>query len=276
MLITALLLATAVAAAPDLQGRYSGEWKSNSSGQGGAFRLNLNPGANGETRPLHSSAWTQAPGPSSSAWYRAVVPGTVLTTLVANHVYPDPLYGGYSMAQDAGVGVAGIGPKQDPNAPTAWMLYIGTDDADALAQRVTDNGGTVVAAPFDVGDQGRMAVFQDPAGAFFSTWQAAGPRGFVSHQTGAFDWGELNARGVESVLPFYQKVFGWDLTAQAIKGIDEGWIVAVVQQDPYQEGQAGVETILKIKKGEKVEPSIDIPVTIVTKENVDKYRSMFK
>jgi ribose transport system substrate-binding protein len=72
------------------------------------------------------------------------------------------------------------------------------------------------------------------------------------------------------------KVFGWDLTAQAIKGIDEGWIVAVVQQDPYQEGQAGVETILKIKKGEKVDPSIDIPVTIVTKDNVDKYRSMFK
>ena len=35
------------------------------------------------------------------------------------------------------------------------------------------------------------------------------------------------------------KVFGWDLTAQAIKGIDEGWIVAVVQQDPFQEGKAG-------------------------------------
>ncbi len=72
------------------------------------------------------------------------------------------------------------------------------------------------------------------------------------------------------------KVFGWDLTAQAIKGIDEGWIVAVVQQDPFQEGVAGVETILNLKKGEKVNPSIDIPVTIVTKENVDKYRSLFK
>lgn len=72
------------------------------------------------------------------------------------------------------------------------------------------------------------------------------------------------------------KVFGWDLTAQAIKGIDEGWIVAVVQQDPFQEGVAGVETILKLKKGEKVNPSIDIPVTIVTKENVDKFRSLFK
>jgi ribose transport system substrate-binding protein len=72
------------------------------------------------------------------------------------------------------------------------------------------------------------------------------------------------------------KVFGWDLTAQAIKGIDQGWIVAVVQQDPFQEGVAGVETILKLKKGETVKPSIDIPVTIVTKENVDKYRAMFK
>lgn len=72
------------------------------------------------------------------------------------------------------------------------------------------------------------------------------------------------------------KVFGWDLTAQAVKGIDEGWIVAVVQQDPYQEGVAGVETILKIKKGESVPASIDIPVTIVTKENVDKFRDMFK
>ena len=72
------------------------------------------------------------------------------------------------------------------------------------------------------------------------------------------------------------KIFGWDLTTQAIKGIDEGWIVAVVQQDPFQEGVAGVETGLKIKKSEKVNPSIDIPVTIVTKENVDKFRSLFK
>jgi ribose transport system substrate-binding protein len=72
------------------------------------------------------------------------------------------------------------------------------------------------------------------------------------------------------------KVFGWDLTAQVVKGIDEGWIVAVVQQDPYKEGAAGVDTILKLKKGEKVTANIDIPVTIVTKKNVDKFRGLFK
>ncbi|KTQ97306.1 sugar ABC transporter substrate-binding protein [Aureimonas ureilytica] len=72
------------------------------------------------------------------------------------------------------------------------------------------------------------------------------------------------------------KVFGWDLTAQAVKGIDEGWVVAVVQQDPAGEGKAAVEALAKLKKGEKVEPIINVPVTIVTKANVDQFRGMFK
>ncbi len=72
------------------------------------------------------------------------------------------------------------------------------------------------------------------------------------------------------------KVFGWDLTAQSIKGIDEGWVTAVVQQDPFTEGKVAVETIMKIKAGEKVPAIIHVPVTIVTKANVDKFRDMFK
>lgn len=72
------------------------------------------------------------------------------------------------------------------------------------------------------------------------------------------------------------KVFGWDLTAQAVKGIDEGWVAAVVQQDPYTEGKIAVESLATLKKGGKVDPVIHVPVTIVTKGNVDKYRAMFK
>ena len=34
-----------------------------------------------------------APGFTTAGWYTAIVPGTVLTTLVNNHVYPEPLYG---------------------------------------------------------------------------------------------------------------------------------------------------------------------------------------
>ena len=72
------------------------------------------------------------------------------------------------------------------------------------------------------------------------------------------------------------KVFGWDLTAQAIKGIDEGWVTAVVQQDPYTEGKVAIESLEKIKKGGKVDAVIHVPVTIVTKANVEPYRAMFK
>src|SRR3954471_1726037 len=52
-------------------------------------------------------------------------------------VNPDPQYGGYALARIGGKDAAGIGPKMDPNGPTAWNLYIGTEDAEALAQRVT-------------------------------------------------------------------------------------------------------------------------------------------
>jgi ribose transport system substrate-binding protein len=72
------------------------------------------------------------------------------------------------------------------------------------------------------------------------------------------------------------KVFGWDLTKSAIEGIDQGWVTAVIQQDPAGEGKAAIEAFVKLKKGEKIEPIINVPVTIVTKENVDKFRDMFK
>jgi predicted enzyme related to lactoylglutathione lyase len=33
--------------------------------------------------------------------------------------------------------------------------------------------------------------------------------GFQTDGPNSFGWAELNARGVDSALPFYQKVFGW-------------------------------------------------------------------
>ena len=40
-----------------------------------------------------SGAEVSSPGFRPNGWYAATVPGTVLTTLVNNHVYPEPLYG---------------------------------------------------------------------------------------------------------------------------------------------------------------------------------------
>ncbi len=72
------------------------------------------------------------------------------------------------------------------------------------------------------------------------------------------------------------KVIGWDLTAEVIAGIDSGLVTAVVQQDPRQEGVEAVEELAAILDGEQPQEFIDVPITIVTAENVDPYREIFE
>ena len=118
-------------------------------------------------------------------------------------VNPDPQYGGYAMATVADQTVAGIGPTQNPDQPTAWNVYIGTDDVDALATGCRGPAGLSWHPRSMSATQGRMAVFQDPSGAFISAWK---PTGMSSVQLGAansFGWAELSARGLDKDLPFY-------------------------------------------------------------------------
>jgi hypothetical protein len=125
-------------------------------------------------------------------------------------VSPDPQYGGYSQATIGGKDVAGIGPKMMTEAPTAWSVYIGTADIAALTAAVQAAGGIVIAPPMQVGDQGSMAVFQDPAGAFISAWQPAMMAGgLMGAGAGTFGWAELSSRGLDKALAFYQQAFGW-------------------------------------------------------------------
>src|SRR5207237_9535986 len=113
------------------------------------------------------------------------------------------------MAKVAGAQVAGVGPKMSPEAPTAWSIYIGADDADDLARKVEAAGGKVVAPPFDVGDQGRMAAFQDPSGAVISAWQGGAMNSQMPvGDANTFGWAELSARGDEKAIAFYQELFG--------------------------------------------------------------------
>jgi uncharacterized protein len=130
-------------------------------------------------------------------------------------VNPDPAYGGYALAKIDGKDAAGIGGTQMAEQPSAWSVYIGNKDLDALSEKVKAAGGSVIAPAFDVGDQGKMAVFADPGGAFISAWQASEMAGFQTQGSNAFGWAELNARGVEKALPFYEQVFGWTLKPSA-------------------------------------------------------------
>ncbi len=72
------------------------------------------------------------------------------------------------------------------------------------------------------------------------------------------------------------RVFGWDLTAQAIRGIDQGYVEAVIQQDPAQMGATAVDILGDLAGGGSTEAVVSVPITIVTTENVDDFRSIFE
>jgi ribose transport system substrate-binding protein len=72
------------------------------------------------------------------------------------------------------------------------------------------------------------------------------------------------------------KIFGWDLSKQAVKAMDDGFLVGLVQQNPYQEGVEAINALVKLSQGQEVPPFIDVPVEFVTTKNLEKYKAAFK
>lgn len=119
-------------------------------------------------------------------------------------------FGGYTIFKLDGKSVAGAGPLFSEGQPTAWSTYVVTDDADAVAAKVEAAGGKVLMPPGDVGENGRMGVFMDRAGAPFSVWQPGTmPGGELFNQPGALCWNELATRDPDGAKEFYGAVFGW-------------------------------------------------------------------
>lgn len=117
--------------------------------------------------------------------------------------------GGYGMFTLGGRYVGGYQPVR-PDQPLAWSVYVAVDDVAKTCEIVAGAGGTVAMGPVDVLTSGRMAVVQDPGGAFLSLWQAGGHHGAqVQDEPGALTWVELTTDDVEAATAFYAEVFGW-------------------------------------------------------------------
>ena len=77
---------------------------------------------------------------------------------------------------DVGQGVGGgLGPKQDPQQPTAWTAYVAVDDVRATIAKAAENGATVIVPYMEVPGRGWLGVFVDPQGGTIGVWQAATP-----------------------------------------------------------------------------------------------------
>jgi predicted enzyme related to lactoylglutathione lyase len=77
-------------------------------------------------------------------------------------------------AGDQAVGGLMKFPKDmPPGVPPHWTAYITVKDADAVARKAQETGGTVLVPPTDIPKVGRFCVLQDPQGAVLAFIQYA-------------------------------------------------------------------------------------------------------
>ena len=120
-----------------------------------------------------------------------------------------PDFGGYLIAQVGGRAAAGVGPLMQEGQPSAWTVYLASDDVDATATLVGEHGGHLFAGPMDVADNGRMLVGADPTGAVFGVWQHGTVIGSeVVDEPGAFVWDDARLHDPAAGKRFYAEVFG--------------------------------------------------------------------
>jgi len=113
--------------------------------------------------------------------------------------------------RDAAGLMAQPAPMRSAGVPPMWSTHVTVADVDVTTSKVEAAGGSVVAAPADVMEVGRMSVIADPTGAVLCVWQAKSHVGAgIVNEPGGFAWNELLTPDVERASGFYHQLFGWD------------------------------------------------------------------
>jgi uncharacterized protein len=132
-----------------------------------------------------------------------------------NPMGPNDFYTIFKLnGRDAAAGYTLRPDQRAQNVPPHWMLYIAVANVDASAAKAPQLGGKVIAGPFDVMDAGRMAVVQDPTGAYFCIWQPNKSNGIqIAGVHGTLCWADLRTPDTKRASDFYSGLFGWEIAA---------------------------------------------------------------
>ncbi|MGW7369410.1 VOC family protein [Streptomyces sp. NPDC054841] len=131
-------------------------------------------------------------------------------------------YGNYTQAYADDKAVAAVVPPMPgQEGQSQWCLYLASVDAAATAEKIRQNGGTVLMEPMAVGDFGSMCIAQDPTGVTFGVWQPGTHEGFeATNVPGAFCWAEVFTREPDKSDTFFPAVFGYNVKKIEDENID--------------------------------------------------------
>ncbi len=127
-----------------------------------------NPGAGIVNEP-GAFTWSELvaePNEKTAGFYEAVAG----MKLISEPMDDGSSYEGFTLDGTSATMMAGTMAPMMPGMPAHWTIYFGAEDVDASAAKVTELGGTVLMAPFDI-PVGRMAVCADPQGAVFNLFK---------------------------------------------------------------------------------------------------------
>ena len=136
----------------------------------------------------------------------------------------------YSIQYLKGKIIAGImeqsKQQSEQGVPPSWFTYITVEGVDAVTAKVEKLGGRVISESFDVFENGRMAIIQDPEGAFVSLWQAKAHIGAqLVNEPGTLIWNELVADDPEKMAAFYSSLL--DIEMKPMEGMPEYMLFTV-------------------------------------------------
>ena len=81
---------------------------------------------------------------------------------------PGGIYSTFKPSDGPGGGMMTV-----PGAPTAWMAYVGVEDAKAATARARSLGAQVIRDCHEVPGMGWFSIFLDPSGGAIAIWQDA-------------------------------------------------------------------------------------------------------
>jgi predicted enzyme related to lactoylglutathione lyase len=116
----------------------------------------------------------------------------------------------YTMIASGGQTHGGFGKAMEGAPPPHWLGHVRVEKLEDTIEKAKSAGGKLAAGPFEMPDVGRVAIVNDPQGAFVSLYQPE-TDGMPAPE-GVFVWDELGTTDVEGAARFYGDVFGWTTT----------------------------------------------------------------
>jgi len=159
---------------------------------------------------------------------------------------PDMIYRMFNSNGDVVAGAGQMTPQAyPPGTPSMWNTYVAVDDADAVASKASELGGSVPMPAMDVMEEGRMAVIQDPSGGMLGLWQSRHHKGATKFtEPVSITWNDLSTRDMNTAADFYEKLLGWSIERDGgsqppywqitVDGEPEGGIMPMPEQLPAE------------------------------------------